>query len=307
MRHHVDLPQRDRPREGARPVSRRPEPATISPRRGIRWSASVLAATALIVAACSGSTRLRGSQCRRRRRPGSIQDLAITGTSSPSPAGLRPGRSDQDLAQQRRQGGAPGPDRQARRRQDAQRPHCGLAETRPPAAMIKLRRADGCPARRQRLDDVQPRARQLRLPLLRPGADGVPTRQGHDRPARGHRARGHRRRPGRRRAVTSRTSRSWARQADRGQAHGDRDQPGPQPHEATIVKLADGVTATDLLAMFTSTAAPSGPPPFTTAGGVAGVAPGRRSRWTSTCRRATTRSSASSPTPSPGRRMRPSG
>ncbi len=49
---------------------------------------------------------------------------------------------------------------------------------------------------------------------------------------------------------------------------------GPQPHEATIVKLADGVTAADLPAMFTSTAAPSGPPPFTTAGGVAGVAVG---------------------------------
>ncbi len=49
---------------------------------------------------------------------------------------------------------------------------------------------------------------------------------------------------------------------------------GPQPHEATIVKLADGVQATDLLAMFQSTAAPSGPPPFTSVGGVAGVAVG---------------------------------
>ncbi len=50
---------------------------------------------------------------------------------------------------------------------------------------------------------------------------------------------------------------------------------GPQPHEATIVKLADGVKASDLFAMFQSTAAPSGPPPFTTAGGVTGVAAGR--------------------------------
>jgi len=49
---------------------------------------------------------------------------------------------------------------------------------------------------------------------------------------------------------------------------------GPQPHEATIVKLADGVKAGDLAAMFTSTEPPSGPPPFTTAGGVAGIAPG---------------------------------
>jgi len=49
---------------------------------------------------------------------------------------------------------------------------------------------------------------------------------------------------------------------------------GPQPHEATIVKLADGVTAADLPAMFAATTPPSGPPPFTTAGGVAGVAVG---------------------------------
>jgi plastocyanin len=49
---------------------------------------------------------------------------------------------------------------------------------------------------------------------------------------------------------------------------------GPQPHEATIVKLADGVAAGDLVAMFTSTTAPAGPPPFTTAGGVAGIAVG---------------------------------
>jgi plastocyanin len=50
---------------------------------------------------------------------------------------------------------------------------------------------------------------------------------------------------------------------------------GPQPHEATIVKLADGVAATDLIAMFTSTEAPpDGPPPFTPAGGVAGISVG---------------------------------
>jgi plastocyanin len=49
---------------------------------------------------------------------------------------------------------------------------------------------------------------------------------------------------------------------------------GPQPHEATIVQLAEGVAATDLISMFTSTEAPSGPPPFTTAGGVAGIAAG---------------------------------
>ena len=50
---------------------------------------------------------------------------------------------------------------------------------------------------------------------------------------------------------------------------------GPQPHEATIVKLAEGVDAAALVGMFNSTEAPSGPPPFTSAGGVAGVANGQ--------------------------------
>ncbi len=46
---------------------------------------------------------------------------------------------------------------------------------------------------------------------------------------------------------------------------------GPQPHEATIVKLADGVEVADLPAMFASTEPPTGAPPFTSAGGVAGI------------------------------------
>ncbi len=50
---------------------------------------------------------------------------------------------------------------------------------------------------------------------------------------------------------------------------------GPQPHEATIVKLAEGIKAADLIPMFTSTAPPTGPPPFTSAGGVAGIAVGQ--------------------------------
>ena len=50
---------------------------------------------------------------------------------------------------------------------------------------------------------------------------------------------------------------------------------GPQPHEATIVELAEGVEAGDLIPMFTSTEPPTGPPPFTSAGGVAGVANGQ--------------------------------
>jgi plastocyanin len=48
---------------------------------------------------------------------------------------------------------------------------------------------------------------------------------------------------------------------------------GPQVHEATLVKLAEGVTVDDLRTAFTSTEAPSVPPPFTGAGGVAGISP----------------------------------
>lgn len=49
---------------------------------------------------------------------------------------------------------------------------------------------------------------------------------------------------------------------------------GPQPHEATIVELAEGIDAAALVAMLNATEPPSGPPPFTSAGGVAGIAPG---------------------------------
>ena len=51
---------------------------------------------------------------------------------------------------------------------------------------------------------------------------------------------------------------------------------GPQPHDATIVKLNDGVTVDTLKGMATSTAspAPSGPPPWTDVGGLTGIAPG---------------------------------
>jgi plastocyanin len=49
---------------------------------------------------------------------------------------------------------------------------------------------------------------------------------------------------------------------------------GPQAHEATIVKLAEGIEASALIPMFTSTEPPTGPPPFTSVGGVAGIASG---------------------------------
>ena len=49
---------------------------------------------------------------------------------------------------------------------------------------------------------------------------------------------------------------------------------GPQPHEATIVKLNEGTTVEQVQKYFTTTPTPSGPPPWTNAGGIAGIAPG---------------------------------
>jgi hypothetical protein len=55
---------------------------------------------------------------------------------------------------------------------------------------------------------------------------------------------------------------------------------GPQPHEATIVKLNDGVTVDTIRGMLAASPAPSGsaatsgPPPWTDVGGLTGIAPG---------------------------------
>jgi plastocyanin len=49
---------------------------------------------------------------------------------------------------------------------------------------------------------------------------------------------------------------------------------GPQPHEATLVKLNEGVTVEQVVQAFNATEAPSGPPPWTSAGGIAGLATG---------------------------------
>jgi plastocyanin len=48
---------------------------------------------------------------------------------------------------------------------------------------------------------------------------------------------------------------------------------GPQPHEATVVKLAPGVTLNQLVAAATAPSPPPGPPPFTDIGGTAAIAP----------------------------------
>jgi plastocyanin len=49
---------------------------------------------------------------------------------------------------------------------------------------------------------------------------------------------------------------------------------GPQPHEATLVKLNEGVTVEQVIEAFTSTEPSTGPPPWTGAGGIAGIATG---------------------------------
>ncbi len=49
---------------------------------------------------------------------------------------------------------------------------------------------------------------------------------------------------------------------------------GPQPHEAGIVKLTDGVTVPDVIAMMSATEPPAGPAPWSDVGGIAGIAPG---------------------------------
>jgi plastocyanin len=50
---------------------------------------------------------------------------------------------------------------------------------------------------------------------------------------------------------------------------------GPQPHEVTVVRLAQGVTIDAIRAAFTSATPPAGPVPWTPSGGVAGLVPGK--------------------------------
>jgi len=49
------------------------------------------------------------------------------------------------------------------------------------------------------------------------------------------------------------------------------DNPGPQPHEATVIRLNDGVTVDSLRTAFASGQPPA--PPYTRAGGIAAIAP----------------------------------
>lgn len=47
-----------------------------------------------------------------------------------------------------------------------------------------------------------------------------------------------------------------------------------EPHQAALLKIADGKTVEDVKAFLSSTGAPTGPPPFTVGGGTTGVDPG---------------------------------
>ena len=49
---------------------------------------------------------------------------------------------------------------------------------------------------------------------------------------------------------------------------------GPSPHEASLVKLSEGITVGKVVEMLQASTPPSGPPPWTSAGGIAGVQPG---------------------------------
>ena len=53
---------------------------------------------------------------------------------------------------------------------------------------------------------------------------------------------------------------------------------GPQPHEAMVVKLAEGVTVDDVFQAATASAPPEGAPPFTSAGGIAALSPSSTAR-----------------------------
>lgn len=55
---------------------------------------------------------------------------------------------------------------------------------------------------------------------------------------------------------------------------------GTQPHELSMVKLNAGVTPDQLKAALGSTAPPSGPPPFSSEGGMGGISPGETGQTT---------------------------
>jgi uncharacterized cupredoxin-like copper-binding protein len=57
---------------------------------------------------------------------------------------------------------------------------------------------------------------------------------------------------------------------------------GKEPHQAALLKIADGKTVQDALAFFGATGAPTGPPPFTLGGGTTVIEPGSSTTVTQT-------------------------
>ncbi len=55
---------------------------------------------------------------------------------------------------------------------------------------------------------------------------------------------------------------------------------GPQPHEAALVRLNEGTTVDDVMAILASGEPPSGPPPWTSAGGSTAIMSGDRTTMT---------------------------
>ena len=260
-------------------------PAPIRPQRGQRWSAAVLAATALLVAACGGATGSVAPSGAATAETtagvgGTIQDLAVTGKefAFEAPASIPAGLTKIILTND----GAEEHQAQVARLTDGKTIEelTATLATDEGAALAMLTLAGGPTG-------VQPGEARSTTANLAPGAyvflcfvqsaDGVPhLAKGMIAPL----------------EVTEPPVEADVPAGDSALTLQDFafvgldtlsagpqtvtvTNSGPQPHEATIVKLADGVAATDLIAMFTSTEAPTdGPPPFTTAGGVAGVSVG---------------------------------
>jgi len=262
-------------------VTQRRTSAPTTPNRGIRWSAAVLAATALLVAACSGSTGSAAPSAAASDAPAAaVQDLAITGTdyAFAAPASIPAGLTKVTLTNS----GAEEHQSQVAKLADGKTiEDLTAALATDESAGIAMLELAGGPT------GVQPGTARSTTSNLAPGAYVflcfVPAADGVPHLAKGMIAPLEVTEPAVEAEVPAGDSAMTLQDfafvgldtLSAGPHTVTVTNAGPQPHEATIVKLADGVAATDLLAMFTSTEAPpAGPPPFTTAGGVAGVAVG---------------------------------
>ena len=266
-------------------MTQRPRSAPITPVRGIRWSAAVLAAVALVVAACSGSTSsaepsAAASAATSDAPAGAVQDLAITGTeyAFAGPASIPAGLTKVTLTNS----GAEEHQAQVAKLADGKTiEDLTAALATDEAAGIAMLELAGGPT------GVQPGTSGSTTANLAPGAYVflcfVPAADGVPHLAKGMIAPLEVTEPAVEAEVPAGDSAMTLQDfafvgldtLSAGPHTVTVTNTGPQPHEATIVKLADGVAATDLLAMFSSTEAPpAGPPPFTTAGGVAGVSAG---------------------------------